>query len=426
VNELEALKKAISDLQAAVKTGHEEVIANVSKMVEEKMKAVSARKTEFHAELSHSASEEVIVSKMPKELKHGIDHLFIASKIMRQPVQSLKSWNKWSKEAGEFKKALDTAASGGGNEWVPTDFTAELLEDVRLAQRVAGLFPMINMPSNPYKVPTQIGRLGTFKQAEQTADTGQTKIPVADGSSLTSNVQFNAVGHASRVLFSAEVNEDSIVPILPFLRSEIVRAIADGREDIVLNGDITATHQDSDTTAADSRRKIASGVRKAALAASATQSLATFNLSNLREMRKKMLKYGVNPADLAWVFSLKGYVDALKLDEVTTLEKYGPSATVLAGELGRLDGIPVIVSEFQREDLNASGVHDGVTTTKSVVNLVHRPSFWWGVRRGAEVRLLDQLYAESDQMALIVKERIDFRSMRGTDKVAALGINLAA
>jgi len=52
---------------------------------------------------------------------------------------------------------------------------------------------------------------------------------------------------------------------------------------------------------------------------------------------------------------------------VRTVDKYGQFATVLNGELGKIDGIPVIVSEKIRENLNASGVYDGTTTTKTLL-----------------------------------------------------------
>jgi hypothetical protein len=40
------------------------------------------------------------------------------------------------------------------------------------------------------------------------------------------------------------------------------------------------------------------------------------------------------------------------------------------------------VSEKARENLNASGVYDGTTTTKGSVLLIHKPSWLLGVRGG--------------------------------------------
>jgi hypothetical protein len=70
---------------------------------------------------------------------------------------------------------------------------------------------------------------------------------------------------------------------------------------------------------------------------------------------------------LAWIASIASYYKMLGLTEVLTLQNYGPQATVLQGELGKFDSIPIIVSEYQRQDLNASGVYDGVTKTKTAL-----------------------------------------------------------
>ena len=39
------------------------------------------------------------------------------------------------------------------------------------------------------------------------------------------------------------------------------------------------------------------------------------------------------------------YIRALSVDNFRTLDKLGPNATVLRGQLGAVEGIPVIVSE---------------------------------------------------------------------------------
>ncbi len=120
------------------------------------------------------------------------------------PRPKLRCDATWKRRAGDFKKALDTATAAQGGDWVPTNFSNELFEFVQLQARVSGLFRTIVMPSNPYKLPIGLARINTYKQPEQTADTGQTKIPVGDGSNV-GNSTLTAVGHAARVLTSAEL-----------------------------------------------------------------------------------------------------------------------------------------------------------------------------------------------------------------------------
>jgi hypothetical protein len=308
---------------------------------------------------------------MPKELQAKVDDLFIISKVLQRPVHALKGWSRFLNEAGEFKKALDSATSQQGQEWVPTGFTSQLFELVRASGRVALLFPTIQMPTNPYKIPVEIGRINSFRHDEQTGDSGQTLIPAGDGN-VTGSVTLTAVGHGTRVLVSKDLEEDSAVSFLPWIRNAIVRALAEGREDAILNGDTAVAHEDADITSASDRRKLWLGLRAIANDQSYKTDISTFNLTALRGLRKSLGVYGVNPSDLALIVGPSGYAQLLDIDEVKTLTDFGPSATILTGQLAALDGIPVIVSEFVRENLNATGVYDGTTTTKTGMYLVHR------------------------------------------------------
>lgn len=436
--QMDEVVKSVRELADAVKTVNERNQALPEKLMEgikelvQKAPNPTPRSVEFAsgAPVAERAEQEIIGS-MPKELRQNIDEMFLLSNILKKPVTELKSWSKWTNKAREFKKALDTATGAQGGDWVPTNFSSELFEFVQLESRVPALFRTIAMPSNPYKIPVGLARINTYKQPEQTADTGQTKIPVGDGSNI-GNTTLTAIGHAARVLASMEVDEDSIVPILPWLVRDIAKAIAEGREDFILNGDSAGTHEDSDIGAGstDHRRRIALGLRAAANDGGATYKLdmGTFSLANLRALRVKMGKYGVNPADLAIIVGPTGYSKLLGLTEVVTMQNFGNNATTVTGSLGNVDGIPVVVSGFVRENLNTSGVYDGTTTTKTVLNLVYRPGWVLGERRSTNsVQILKELYAESDQIAVVTRERVTFKDIYPTASniTTGLGYNIA-
>jgi len=431
IKEVRALAEGVKSAQAASTAIPEKIMEGIKELVKSTPNP-TPRSVEFAAGAPASERAETeILGTMPKELVQQSDEMFLASKLLKRPVQTLKSWENWKRRAGEFKKALDTATAAQGGDWVPTSFSNELFAFVQLAAKVPNLFRTIAMPSNPYKLPVGLARVNTYKQPEQTADTGQTKIPVGDGSNV-GNSTLTATGHAARVLTSAELEEDSIVPILPFLIQDIAIALAEGREDFILNGDSAATHEDTDIGAGslDHRRRIALGLRAAANDGGSPFKLdmSTFSLANLRALRLKMGKYGVNPADLAIITGPVGYAKLLGMTEVLTLQNFGNKATVVMGSLGDVDGIPVFVSGQVRENMNASGVYDGVTTTKTVLYIVYRPGWVIGERRpAASVKLLSELYAESDQVALITKERVTFAPAYPTASniTTGLGYNIA-
>lgn len=437
--QVEALCKKVNDLvelnekKVSRPEGEKiEIEEKVKKLVAEAMAATPganiSRKTEFQATPSTKAEE--VLAKMPVELQKQADECFIYSKLLKRPVQHLKSWARFTSEAGDFKKALDTAAAAGGGDWVPTDFSTNLYEHVRVNGKVAALFEMITMPTSPYVIPVEIGSIVTTKHAEQTADTGQTLITVGDSASITGKLTLTAAGHAARVLASKEVEEEMIAPAMPAIRKNIIAALAEGREDAILNGDSAGTHEDSDIGAgsADHRRRLWLGLRASSNDNSYKTDISTFSTTAIRNLRKSMGKYGVDPAKLAIITSISGYIQLLDLTEARTVDKLGAMATLLNGQLASFDGIPVIVSDQVRQDLNASGVYDGVTTTKTAVYLAYRGGWVMGERRGAQIQLLTELYAASWQDALIVKERVDFKPIYPTasNKTAWLGYNLTA
>ena len=53
----------------------------------------------------------------------------------------------------------------------------------------------------------------------------------------------------------------------------------------------------------------------------------------------------MNPADLVLFLSQAAYYGLLTDSDVTTVDKYGENATIRSGELGKLWGIPLIVSD---------------------------------------------------------------------------------
>ena len=255
----------------------------------------------------------------------------------------------------------------------------------------------------------------------------------------TEKIQFSAPELVEYYLLPEELNEDSAPAILELARQDVLAAQIRAVEDAIINGDLSGTHMDSDTVAASSNRKAWKGLRKMALAASSTVSFSGAGVSKtgLDAMRKLMGKFGTNPKELAWVVGPSAYAQMQNIDEVSTLEKFGPQATILSGALAVFRGIPIVVSEFVREDLNASGVHDGVTTNLTVAHLANIRRFYLGRRRPIRVKVQQDGRAEYDRWQLVSYQRVDFKGHKqagesyaggetSTERSSVLGINILA
>jgi len=438
IMEITKVKELVAEIKKAADAGNPEVKDEITKMVGEALEMSKGRKGEFDNETKPANEGTLITKSLTKKerespegekilkIQSKNDDIYLMSKILRTDPKSLKMFKEFKQS--ELAKSMHDAA-GYGAEWVPTGFSADLSDRVYLELKVANLFNRIQMPQDPYTLPIKSAGATVYKLSEsQTEHESATKITKTEVT--TTNVTLASTKLGCRVNFSEELTEDSIIPILPMLKSDIAVSMAQAIENTVINGDTTSPHQDSDTTTSTDVRKSWIGLRKG-VNSGAKVSIATFNADNLRAIRKAMGKYGVNPAKLALIVGVSGYIQLLGIKDssnnpmVTTIDKYGPNATIVTGELAKFDGMPVIVSEYIRENLNASGVYDGTTTTKTIMLMVYRDGWIIGDRRNFTLKVDEDI--ETDQTILVATQRLDMkRRLVTTELFTGLGYNLTS
>lgn len=316
---------------------------------------------------------------------------------------------------------VDTAAEGGN--WVPTGIGADLHQKVRAAGKVSALFTRIDLPTNPWKWPIEGADATAYRVAEPTGDT-ESKMTASTPGTLAAT--FDAEIFGARSLFSRSLEADSALAILPFVRSKIVQAFVAAEEKAILDGDTDGTHQDSDIGASTTAAVTAwDGLRKKALANTSQATTAT-SAANLALIRKAMTKWGVNPNDLAFIVGVSAFHALVADTTLLTVDKMGPQATILNGQVGSIYGVPVIVSEHVRENLNASGVYDGITTTKTYNLCVNRGEWAMGQRMALDVEVDDSIYRETYQRVLVGFMREDFQSITDTagNEDTSIGYNV--
>lgn len=306
-------------------------------------------------------------------------------------------------------RAMDVDTSAEGIEWVPTGLGASVHEQVRASGKVAPLFDSINLPTNPWKWPIAGADVTAYRVAEPTSDTA-TKVTASTAG--TNAVTFDAEIFGVRTLWSRSLDADSAVAIAPRMLTNIVQAFVDAEEKAILDGDSDGTHQDADVQAlgATDPRSAWDGLRKKALAQTVVTATTT-SVANLLLLRKGMLKWGVNPANLAYIVGVSAAHALLADSNLLTIDKFGPQATIFNGQIGAIAGVPVIVSEHVREVLNASGVQDGITQTKTYNLCVLRTEWAMGQRMAIDLKVSDELYLETFQRVAVAFRRQDFQSL---------------
>jgi HK97 family phage major capsid protein len=285
-------------------------------------------------------------------------------------------------------KTLTTTGTGTGAELVPSDLSSDLQARMYLESQLAAelLASEIDMPTQPFQFPLTTTRPSFYVGSEAPGSDPTASDPG------TGNITLDAKKLIGMSEYSYEADEDAIIAVLPMIQEQLGAGAGDAFEGALINGDTTATHQDSDIHAVTAHHaKLFKGFRKYALAGNLKVSLATGGISadNIISMRKMLKRWGMRPRDLMLIVGPQGYNDLVGLDETLTFDKVGAAAAarILTGEAASIFGIRIVVSSQIREDLNASGVYDGTTTTKGSLMLVHRPSWMVGSRRGFTVEV---------------------------------------
>ena len=307
-------------------------------------------------------------------------------------------------------RAMDTDTSNEGVDWIPTGIGSSLHERVRASGKVAPLFQRINLPTNPWKWPLEGADATAYRVAEPTSDTA-TKVTVSTPG--TGAATFDAEIFGGRVLFSKSLEADSALAILPYVQRKLVQAFVDAEERAILDGDTDGTHQDTDTNSAGATDAAWAwdGLRKRALANSSASGGSALTVALLAARRADMDYYGLNPAEMAFIVPISSYYALVTDTNVITVDKFGPQATILNGQLGSLYGVPIIVSEHVRTNLNASGIHDAITTTKTYALAVNRNEWVMGQRTPLALETDDSLYRETYQRVVVGFMREDFQNV---------------
>lgn len=342
-----------------------------------------------------------------------------------------------SQAPSDIRKAFDSQAGSGG-EFIPAPVLPLLEHDVVVRADVMGLFQEIPVSSNSQTLPVIGARTRPYLKGTVTSDT---PAQFTASSMTTAERTIAPKGLAIRVVVDDDAAEDSIIDALPLIREDMVTSLAYGIDDCIINGDTAASPADtyaswdtrglwgSDDGGSIDHRKAWIGLRARANDVSATSDRSTYSFANtLSDFATLAAPRGLGgtAGELVYAISPEGYLaNVAGLDQVSTVEKYGPNASVLMGEIARLGGARVVLTDFVTADLNASGNYDGTTTTKTGALCFNRNRHKMFTRRGRRVEL--QRDATRGITHIIVTWRGQFKPIAGSStKDAVWQYNMSA
>ena len=139
-----------------------------------------------------------------------------------------------------------------------------------------------------------------------------------------------------------ETEEDAIMPILPLIRESMVRSHARGIENALLLGNHADGVYGTSGAAFEGLVTMAGANKTQSATAFASDSLTALELL---AARKNMGKYGLNPSDVIYIVSQRGYYELLEDAEFQDVNLVGDMATKVSGEIGSVFGSKVIVCD---------------------------------------------------------------------------------
>jgi hypothetical protein len=291
------------------------------------------------------------------------------------------------------------------------------------------------MPTDPFDVPVGIGNI-TWRKATQ----GQPTTP-SDPSTNKATLQSTEL--ITEQQWTYTLDEDSILALMPLMRAEITRSGAEIIDDFVVNADstdaATGNINSDDQNPPDDSFYLSEGqdgLRHLWLVDNTGHNidaggdaLADADIVNVLG---KLDKYGADPSRLVMIGDvqtyLKGFLSSASGSpgsNLLTLDKFGPNAILLTGQIAAYRGVPLITSAVHR--LAASdGKLDAATPANNTLGslTVYNRDFWKkGFRRqlmiemDRDIRSRMMIMVTSMRLAVAARSRSSAKHTAGVRNI---------
>lgn len=348
--------------------------------------------------------------------------------------------NFWTEDAKrgyeQAVKAMDTAESGYGSQLIGAQYVGDLWPAARRLGRVFPLIDTFEMTAPTSYLPIEADLPEMLFVSEATSPTATAYTTSKAGSN---RVTVSANKFVISMIWSTELEEDSIIPLIDYLMAQAQKSIAHYSDSLVLNGDTTNAATGNinldDADPADTKHYLAfDGIRHAALVdntANDANMAGAITWNALMNAKSQMIDatnladwgHPVDPDDLIFVAHPEMADEINKLTEVLTMDKYGPNAVVINGEASRLARHPLVASiACPKTELDGKVSTTAANNTKGQVVVFNKRGFKAGWRR--QVRVEAKREVETDQNRLFFSLRMGFGRYSLTG--AASGLECAA
>ena len=334
-----ATEKRIADAVAKATvsvgtSGAEQLLADIEKRLETQETANKSAIAGLESVIKEKASELEAIqkSKMSFNKDNSGDvsasekeNAYLLSKITGKSIQDTKYGS------GLVEKYGAHIPQTTPDKW-ENEVSLNMEYEIRRRLVVAPLLRSINMQTNVMSIPVnpEAGDATWITNSQF----GTTSSPGAAKTHVLGEVTLNAFKVSTLEYLAYEEEEDSLLILLPTIRDAMVRRVARAIDKAYLLGG---------GAGADPVKGLATYDATSAVTPTNTGKCT---IANLISLRRDLGAWGLEPSELAYIVSQDVYYDLLDDTTFMTVDKAGPSATILTGQVGYVGNTPVMVSSM--------------------------------------------------------------------------------
>ena len=397
-------KSAIEGLEAAIKEKAKELEQLQSKSVE--LDALQRSRMQFadpkDADIPYADKEKAV----------------LLAKIMRKGIQDTKFGKTLLEKAAATFGGAARFTSTNGELW-ETEVSTTIQAEMRRQLVVSSAMSSITMPQPVMRIPVNpdTGSDATWvAAANYGSDMGSTVAGTGTSSGTKrthtiGEVTLTAYKLATKEYIAFEEDEDTLIPLLPIIRDAMARRMAKTLDKAMLIGAGDATTPLKGLATYDPVGGDGSLLQPTVTLATSSTAMTALKMM---EARRKLAAWGLNPSELVAFVSTQAYFELLEDTNFLTVDKAGPNATLLTGQVGSIGNTPIIVSASF--DAAAAGAAAAV--------IVNPRNFLVGTHRGMRVDSDDEVV--NQRSVLVASMRIGMTQLSTTDGHGVVAVRYLA
>lgn len=238
------------------------------------------------------------------------------------------------------KAVNDSSSIQVSSENYETVFSNRILRDIQKLLVVGAMFQELPMSSK--KLTMQIEPDSTDATWVDASTYGKPETVGNEVKVALSDITFSTFKLSAKAYMTDETEEDAVTALLPIIRRHLIEAHANAIEKAFMGGEDTAPAGKPTGLLTfaniDGNRVTTAATHDGSIKVTAKM---------IHQLRRKLGLKGLRLDALALIVSMDAYYDLLEDDEWQDVTQVGANASLkLQGQIGRIYGMPVVVSSF--------------------------------------------------------------------------------